>query len=95
MYSSTEKIIKDLWHDYALEKYITIGSGREKELLTLIVKAEEELRPTLSPRQTELLEEIIEHLHDMSSLFSEKAFKAGIRFASAYLIEALGNEEAP
>ncbi|MBQ7828038.1 MAG: hypothetical protein IJ386_07215 [Clostridia bacterium] len=90
-----ETTLKDLWHDYALEKYITIGSGREKELLTLIVKAEEELRTTLSPRQTELLEEIIEHLHDMSSLFSETAFTAGIRFATSYLLEALGNDENP
>ena len=81
-----------LWSDYLLDACGKLETQEEKALAEKLVSCDDALRATLSAEQKALLEKFANCLSDIDLLFVEKAFRKGIRFATAYLLEALSGE---
>lgn len=80
--------LQTLWDWYQAENAGNVGE-EEKELSELLIESEKILLANLSEEQKDALERYTEYLNKISCLIEENAFIDGIRFASAYLIDAL------
>lgn len=78
-----------LWSDYILDDCGKMETQEEKDLAKKLVAHSDALRAALSEEQKDLLEKILDCLSAIDLLFAQKAFVSGIRFATAYLWEAL------
>ena len=81
--------LDSLWSDYLLDDCGKMETQEEKDLAKKLVTYSDTLRATLSEEQKALLEKFADCLSAIDLLFAQKAFVSGIRFATAYLWEAL------
>lgn len=87
-----KKLLEDLWYSYEMQSTVK-QSEEEEALMELIVLHEEKLHASLNAEQLEQLkkyEDCVDGLHDIAE---KVAFVKGVRFAAAFLTEALEVEK--
>ena len=80
--------LQDLWYTYELQRFRP-QDAEERELLSLIVRSEETLFANLNEEQKALLKKYKDSIRDLHCLSERDAFVRGVRFAAAFLTEAL------
>ncbi|MCH5183901.1 MAG: hypothetical protein J1E00_06975 [Oscillospiraceae bacterium] len=86
------KILEKLWFtDWSLRS--TQWTEEANLLLDELEEKEKDLFANLTEEQQEALESYKIDLNNLRTLFEKDAFMKGVRFATAYMIEALGQSE--
>ena len=82
-------ILEQLW--YAHESLrVTEWTEEAEKLMDELEACEKDLFANLTQAQQDALESYKTHIDDLRVLFEKEAFMKGVRFATAYLIEAMG-----
>lgn len=71
-----------------MENYVK-QNDEERKMLDILITKEEKLYAKLNEEQREVLKNYEDCLGEISSISEKEAFIEGIRFATAYLMEAL------
>ena len=82
--------LDELWYSYQFEKSAIMNEEQRKILDTLMLNGKE-LQSQLNQEQNDLLEKYVENIHEIDSISERKAFISGVRFATAFLFEALND----
>ena len=83
-----DQILETLWKTYQIENPRELDA-EEKRLSEALAGYEDVLRADLNNAQKEMLEDYETCLSELNNHFEKEAFMNGIRFATAYLLEAL------
>lgn len=83
------KILEQLWFAHASMR-VTEWTKEAEKLMDELDEREEALFANLSDEQQHALDEYKTSFHELRTLFEKDAFMKGVQFATAYMIEALG-----
>ena len=86
------KILEQLWYAHASLR-VTEWTLETEKILTELEEQEETLFATLTPEQKEALDTYKTELLNLCTLYEKDAFMKGVRFGTAYMIEALGQPD--
>ncbi len=83
-----QKVLENLWYFYQQESPME-DSQEIKQLLNALEKSESGLKNELSEDQWNLFQQYDKILGEIDCILEMDAFVKGVRFATAYLLEAL------
>ncbi len=75
-----------LWE--CLDTFNTYASEEEREILSVVAKKSELFIKSINEQQTKLFEDYQNSLSELNIVCQKNAFIKGIKFATAYLLEA-------
>ena len=84
-------LLEEIWGLYLMQKPMK-QSEEKRKLIDEILEAEEKLRESLDETQIDLLEQYMDCIGNLHAVSESEAFIDGVRFASSFLIEALGKD---
>lgn len=84
-------LLEELWNSYLTQKP-TEQTEEKRELIDAILEVEDKLREKLDEKQIDLLEQYVDCIGNLHAVSETEAFIAGVRFASSFLVEALGKD---
>ena len=82
------KVLEDLWFSCEMQNRVE-QNEEKKELLELIVNYEKKIQKDLTEEQKAQFKKYGDCISDLHCITECEAFIRGIRFATAFLIEAL------
>lgn len=82
-----KKTLERLWNEYLLNECAVLDSDEEKKLTKAAAELHEKTSTMLNKDQKDAMEEYVEVLWDLESLFAKKAFFKGCEFATSFFIE--------
>ena len=83
-----KQTLEKLWNDYLADECATINSEEERKLTKITAELHEKVNVLLNEEQKSAVEEYVDALYDVESLFVRKAFIKGCEFAVAFILEA-------
>lgn len=86
------KILEQLWHAHASLR-VTEWTLEAEKCLNELEEREDTLFETLTHEQKDALNTYKTELFDLCTLYEKDAFMKGVQFATAYMIEALGQPD--
>lgn len=86
------KILEYLWYEHESLR-MTEWSREANKILDELEACEDKLFPDLTPEQQEALNTYKVDVNDLRILYEKEAFMKGVQFATAYMIEALGQTD--
>lgn len=86
------KILAQLWYSDASLR-VTEWTAETEKVLTELEEQEENLFATLTREQKDALNTYKTDLLNLCTLYEKDAFTKGVQFATAYMIEALGQTD--
>lgn len=88
------KTLEALWYGniYPFEQ-VGRGNAAIKELMQLILRHREELSPTLTDNQNEILEKYYDCNSEMTSLYNRDCFVEGFRLGMRLAVEVLSDSD--
>ena len=84
-------LLEELWNSYLTQKP-TEQTEEKRELIGAILEVEDKLREKLDEKQIDLLEQYVDCIGNLHAVSETEAFIGGVRFASSFLVEALGKD---
>ena len=82
-----KRTIQRLW-EY-IEAFEPDSIEEERKAFTIVIQREESLEKTLNKEQKELLDIYRNSMYELDSICQCEAFVKGVRFATAYLLDAM------
>ena len=79
--------LKQLWHEYLLDECAAMDTDEERTLIKKIIELHAKATAPLNEEQAYAVEKYVDALHDMETLFSQKAFLKGCEFTASFLLE--------
>ena len=89
MKQNNKKILSELWNN--IDMLEVSASPEEKEIIGYLQTHENALINALDDRQTDLFKRYESSLSELNYVSRREAFIKGIKFATAYLLEAMNN----
>lgn len=86
-----KKMLEKLWYAYEMEQPAKF-SREENEILDAMAETEKKLCATLSEEQKDMLEDYKDCANALYSFLEKEAYCKGIRFATAYMVDALSEK---
>lgn len=83
-----KKTLETVWDWYETENAM-VRSEEKEEIVKTLLPTEQALRAELTEEQRERLDQIKDCLYQMQGISEKEAFVHGVRFATAYLLDAL------
>ena len=83
-----KKTIEELWNSYLYER-TAMMSEEERAVVKKLAEEDEKLRSELTEEQEKVYEECRRCFHEISDIYTKRAFSCGVNFATNYLFEAL------
>ena len=90
-----KQTLEKLWNDYLADECATINSEEERKLTKITAELHEKVNVLLNEEQKSAVEEYVDALYDVESLFVRKAFIKGCEFAVAFILEAMDYSSHP
>ena len=87
-----KETLEKLWNDYLLDECAVMDTDEERALTKKTAELHEKANALLNKDQQDAVQEFVDALCDLESLFVKKAFCKGCEFAVSFLLEA-GNLE--
>ena len=87
-----KKTMENLWNNYLLDE-CAIMDTEERALLEKAMETQRAVNVLLTKEQNKAVEEYIEALYEIQSIFAKKAFFKGCEFATSFFLEALNLEK--
>lgn len=84
--------LEKLWNDYLLEECAVMNTDEERTLTKKTAELHEKANARLNKDQQDSVQEFVDALCDLESLFVKKAFFKGCEFAVSFLLEAGSRE---
>lgn len=87
-----KQTLEKLWNEYLLEKCAEIDTEKERKLTRKAAELNQKAIELLSDEQRYAVERYVETIHDIETVFAEKAFIRGCEFAVSFLLESMISE---
>ena len=87
-----KETLEKLWSDYLLDECAVMDTEEERGLTKKTAELHEKANALLNMEQQDVVQEFVDALCDLESLFVKKAFFKGCEFALSFVLEA-GNSE--
>lgn len=87
-----KNLLEELWYTYEMA-HPTEWSEEEKQALDVLTESEEKLFALFSDEQKEAFDAYKTSLDCLNGMFEKESYCKGIRFATAYMMEALSQTE--
>ena len=84
-----KQTLEKLWNDYLADECATTNSEEERKLTKITAELHEKVNVLLNEKQKSAVEEYVDALYDVESIFVRKAFIKGCEFAVAFILEAM------
>ena len=88
-----KETLEKLWNDYLLEECAVLDTDEERALTKKTAELHEKANALLNKDQQDAIQEFVDALCDMESLFVKKAFFKGCEFSVSFLLEARNLEK--
>ena len=79
-----------LWDEYMFEECTAIDTIEERRLSKVAIDMHERLSAMLNKEQEDAVQEYVDALCDIHTVFTRKAFLKGCEFSSTFIVETLG-----
>ena len=87
-----KETLEKLWNEYLEDGCAVIDTDRERELVKKAAEMHITANELLTGTQKEAVQEYVDALNDIQSLFARKAFLKGCEFAVSFILEAGGSK---
>ena len=88
-----KETLEKLWNDYLLEECAVLDTDEERALTKKTAELHEKANALLNKDQQDAVQEFVDALCDIESLFVKKAFFKGCEFSVSFLLEARNLEK--
>ncbi len=86
-------LLEKLWNEYLSDECAAIDTEEERALIKVVAELHESANALLNKDQSEAVEECIDALCDIESLFAKKAFFKGCEFGVSFLLDTVTDKQ--
>ena len=88
-----KQTLEKLWDEYLLDECALFNTDKERNLTKKCSELHRKAIELLNKEQEKAMEEYVDSLSDIETLFAKKAFCKGCEFALSFVLEALNSEK--